>query len=52
MENNNKMMGQRFTDQNYKFDTGEYLKLYTQFRQDQVTYTHEFKEEKAHTVLF
>lgn len=31
MEQNTRMMGQRFIDHNHKFDTGEYLKIYTWF---------------------
>ncbi len=39
MEHNKGMMGQIFTDKNDKFDKGEYLKIYTWFRQVQVAYT-------------
>jgi len=47
MEQNNRMMGQRFIDHNHNFDKGEYLKIYTQVCQGQVTYTHRYKEVKS-----
>lgn len=31
MEQNNRMMGQRFTDHNQNFDKGQYLKIYMWF---------------------
>jgi len=49
MEQNKRMMGQRFTDQNQKFDKGEYLKIYMQVRQGQVAYTRRHQEAKSHT---
>ena len=49
MEHNNRMMGQRFTDQNQKFDKGEYLKIYMWLCQGQVAYTRRYKEAKSCT---
>jgi len=49
MKQNNRMMGQRFTDQNQKFDKGEYLKIYMRVSQGQVIYTYRYKEAKSHT---
>ncbi len=51
MEQNNRKIRQRFTDQNQKFDIGEYLKIYMRVHHNQVAYTHEFKEEKARTIF-
>ncbi len=51
MEQNNRMMGQRFTYQNEKYDQCEYLKIYTGVRQGQVTYTRRYKEEKSRVIF-
>lgn len=49
MEENNIMMGQRFTYHNQNFDKGEYLNIYKRVCQGQVMYTCRYKEEKSPT---
>ena len=46
MEHNTRMMGQRFTYHNWKFDIGEYLKIHTRVTQGQVAYTREIGEAR------